>query len=191
VFSSVLEAEGHLCGELWLPLSRCASEMRKSRPVLSGHPLPAEGQSGATAPETAAAHHLRLTSRLWFAPFIFRNNDSIVFWGLEVISRQKSNVIFLRNRISGFLNGLFGKDFWSFSSNWDFLSRKESWESSVFPLFLLTSASDSVMNECCGAGSPSSWSLTLWKFPATQLRKKHPFFFGILPSKLWISNYAL
>lgn len=113
------------------------SKVRKSRSVL-GSPLPTVGQNGATAPVAATAHYLKLTSRLWFVQLIFRSNDRVAFWGSDVISKLVSNVIlfyfiFLRSRISGFWMGFFGKDFWTFSSNWDFVSRIQSWETRSFP----------------------------------------------------------
>lgn len=111
------------------------SNVRKSRSIL-GSPLPAVGQNGATAPVAATAHYVKLTSRLWFVQLIFRSNDSVAFWGLVVISKLVSSVIlfyFLRSRISGFWMGFFGKDFWTFSSNWDFVSRKQSWETRSSP----------------------------------------------------------
>ena len=83
-------------------LQVCASEVRTSRSVLSGNPPPAVGWSVATACKAAATHYLKLTSRLWSAWCIFRSNDSIALWGLDVISRLKRNIIFLRSRILAF-----------------------------------------------------------------------------------------
>lgn len=76
-----------LCGE---PLpAHWHSRDEGDRSLLSQDLLPPVGQSRATTCVTATAHYLKLTSRLWFAQFIFRSNDSRVLWGLDVISRPK------------------------------------------------------------------------------------------------------
>lgn len=79
-------------------------------------------------------------------------------------------ILFLRSRISGFGMGFFGQDFWTFSSNWDFVSRKQSWESrsspgSCWPLLQALWLTPSL------SGYTVILSL-IWESPDRQRRKK-------------------